>query len=91
MVDVSEVIEKPLDQVMGVLAQDRNAIELEGVTRIVGYYSRVNNWNASKVGEQRDRIKGRKEGAYGFSGVQESNKAIAGALDYVDKLQTVIN
>ncbi len=28
---------------------------LEGVTRIVGYYSRVRNWNASKIGELRDR------------------------------------
>jgi ribonucleoside-triphosphate reductase len=29
-----------------------------GVTRIVGYYSRVNNWNKSKVGELKDRHRG---------------------------------
>ena len=29
------------------------------MTRIVGYYSRVSNWNASKLGELKDRQKGR--------------------------------
>ena len=28
------------------------------ITRIVGYYSRVNNWNKSKVGELKDRRRG---------------------------------
>lgn len=28
------------------------------VTRIVGYYSRISGWNASKIGELRDRMKG---------------------------------
>ncbi|HHT9131598.1 MAG TPA: hypothetical protein ACFYED_03845 [Candidatus Tripitaka californicus] len=31
---------------------------LYGVTRIVGYYSRISNWNKSKLGELRDRHKG---------------------------------
>lgn len=30
-------------------------IRLNGVTRIVGYYSRIQNWNKSKIGELRDR------------------------------------
>ena len=29
------------------------------VTRIVGYYSRTSNWNKSKLGELKDRRKGR--------------------------------
>ncbi len=29
-----------------------------GMTRIVGYFSRVNNWNKSKLGELKDRHKG---------------------------------
>ncbi len=33
-------------------------IKLLGVTRIVGYYSRVANWNASKLGELVDRQAG---------------------------------
>jgi|SRR3990167_1799810 len=31
---------------------------LEGCTRIVGYYSRVHNWNKSKIGELKDRQMG---------------------------------
>ena len=31
---------------------------LYGITRIVGYYSRVSNWNKSKLGELRDRHRG---------------------------------
>ncbi len=30
-----------------------------GVTRIVGYFSRVSNWNKSKIGELKDRKKGK--------------------------------
>ncbi len=33
-------------------------IKVQGVTRIVGFYSRVTNWNRSKIGELRDRHKG---------------------------------
>ena len=29
-----------------------------GITRIVGYYSRIDNWNKSKIGELKDRQKG---------------------------------
>jgi hypothetical protein len=34
------------------------------VTRIVGYYSRVQNWNSSKIGELKDRREGAKAGNY---------------------------
>ena len=54
-VPIKEVIGKPLDQLMDVLNLKRKDVTLEGVTRIVGYYSRVSNWNKSKVGELRDR------------------------------------
>jgi len=32
--------------------------DVYGLTRIVGYFSRVNNWNKSKLGELRDRQRG---------------------------------
>ncbi len=32
--------------------------DVRRVTRIVGYYSRVENWNKSKLGELKDRHKG---------------------------------
>lgn len=31
---------------------------LRHMTRVVGYYSRISNWNRSKVGELKDRHKG---------------------------------
>jgi len=46
MVEVIETLEMGLSE------------KLYGVTRIVGYYSRVNNWNKSKVSELGDRHKG---------------------------------
>ena len=54
-VAVDEVIDKPLKDIMAILNGDRNDIVLHGVTRIVGYYSRMTNWNKSKIGELRDR------------------------------------
>jgi hypothetical protein len=44
----------------GIEAQDWSAIKkgipnLTHMTRIAGYYSRVNNWNKSKLGELKDR------------------------------------
>lgn len=32
--------------------------DVYGITRIVGYFSRINNWNKSKIGELKDRRKG---------------------------------
>lgn len=40
------------------LAGEEKAIVLNGITRIVGYYSRMSNWNASKIGELRNRNQG---------------------------------
>ena len=47
----------------GIDAQDWDTIkkgipDLTHMTRIVGYYSKVHNWNKSKIGELRDRQKG---------------------------------
>ena len=36
----------------------REPIILDGITRIVGYFSKVSNWNKSKLGELKDRRKG---------------------------------
>lgn len=32
--------------------------EVYGITRIVGYYSKINNWNKNKIGELKDRHRG---------------------------------
>ncbi len=65
-VDVAEIFakckdEKAAQRFAGVINCTEKPIVCEGVTRIVGYYSRVQNWNKSKVGELRDR----QEGLYG--------------------------
>lgn len=36
----------------------RSAMPLHHMSRVVGYYSRVENWNQSKIGELKDRLKG---------------------------------
>lgn len=59
-VDVSEIFaicrnEKSADEFAQVINRERDPIVCEGITRIVGYYSRTRNWNKSKIGELRDR------------------------------------
>ncbi len=63
-VEVAELFAKVTDKksaerFAGVVNTDRKARVCEGITRVVGYYSRTHNWNASKVGELRDRQNGR--------------------------------
>ena len=41
-----------------VLLGQREPVVLQHMTRVVGYYSRIENWNKSKIGELRDRHKG---------------------------------
>ncbi len=45
------------ENVSSVLA-GREPIILDGITRIVGYFSKISNWNKSKIGELKDRRKG---------------------------------
>lgn len=41
-----------------VLLGKREPQVLQHMTRVVGYFSRVENWNKSKIGELKDRQKG---------------------------------
>jgi len=88
-VGVEEILTAPLKDIWDVIANNRKKIVLEGVTRIVGYYSRTNNWNKSKVGELRDRIISRADGGYGFNGIQGDSKAIDDALVVTNNLSLV--
>lgn len=49
---------KNWDQVKRTLTGEREPQILSHVTRIVGYYSSIENWNQSKIGELKDRQKG---------------------------------
>ncbi len=81
-VPISEVVEKPLEQLMDVLELKRKDIVCEGISRIVGYYSRVSNWNRSKKSELSDRIISRYGSGYGFNGSEVNYKHIDDALQY---------
>lgn len=54
-----ESVEKlPWNTMEEIIAGVREPNVLHHMTRIVGYYSRVENWNRSKLGELKDRIRG---------------------------------
>lgn len=58
VIDVDSVIRQEVESVIHAL-ETGITTRLYGVTRIVGYYSRVSNWNKSKIGELHDRHMGR--------------------------------
>ena len=57
LVEINTILTNPVKDVVKSLVTRKN-INLEGITRIVGYYSRVSNWNKSKVSELQDRHTG---------------------------------
>lgn len=84
-VSINEIVRKVTDsdkaqEFIKVIKNDRASIVLNGVTRIVGYYSRVHNWNKSKVGELRDRA----QRNYGLTA--ESPKFDAERMNVIDSL-----
>lgn len=48
----------PWDQLREVLCHEREGMMHRYITRIVGYYSYLRNWNKSKLSELADRHKG---------------------------------
>lgn len=56
-VEIDTVVRTPLELLISALITGE-CIKLYGVTRIVGYYSRIHNWNKSKIGELKDRHRG---------------------------------
>ncbi len=57
-VAVSSILEHSWAELEAVLTGKREAHLMIHLTRIVGYYSRVQNWNRSKLAELRDRHAG---------------------------------
>ena len=55
---VAAIIEQPWEELEGVLTGKRDARLMTHLSRIVGYYSRVRNWNSSKIAELHDRQAG---------------------------------
>lgn len=71
IVPVDTIIRNPMDVLIDAL-KTNEFIKVLGITRIVGYYSRVTNWNRSKIGELRDRQKGN----YGVSPVLVAKQSL---------------
>lgn len=57
-VSIDAVVKQDIGCVIRAL-ETGTTTNLYGITRIVGYYSRISNWNKSKIGELNDRHNGR--------------------------------
>ena len=57
-IPIAEVIASAAQDLIDVLLGRRDAKVMRHVTRIVGYYSELQNWNGSKLAELADRHKG---------------------------------
>ena len=57
-IDPAKLADADWPTVEAVLTGKRDAKVLRHMTRIVGYYSVIENWNRSKLGEFADRQKG---------------------------------
>lgn len=62
----SEIVGYDFENVLNVI-NGREPVILDGITRIVGYFSKTSNWNKSKIGELEDRRKGN----YKIGGTEE--------------------
>ncbi len=57
-VSVPSILDHTWEELEGVLTGKREPRVMIHLTRIVGYYSRVQNWNRSKLAELKDRQAG---------------------------------
>jgi hypothetical protein len=57
-VPVSDIQANPAADILAVLRRERKPNILETYSRIVGYWSRLSNWNRSKLAEAADRRRG---------------------------------
>ena len=58
MIQLDAIEDNDWDVLRDVITLKRDPEVLYHMTRVVGYYSRVENWNKSKIGELKDRQKG---------------------------------
>ena len=55
---VASIVAQPWCELEGVMTGRRPPNIITGVSRVVGYYSFLRNWNGSKIEELKDRHKG---------------------------------
>lgn len=56
-VEIETIVKTPIKDLMLAL-ETGVCLHLLKISRIVGYFSRINNWNSSKIAELRDRRRG---------------------------------
>ncbi len=69
-VDLEALAGQPWDTLLTVFLGNREPKVLSHMTRVVGYYSKVENWNRSKVGE----LEGRQRGDYAIKPQEVTEK-----------------
>ena len=57
-IPVDAIRQAEWDTLYDVMTGKREPAVLQHMTRVVGYYSKIENWNPSKIGELKDRQKG---------------------------------
>jgi hypothetical protein len=55
---VDAIIKSEWEVLYDVMTGKREPAVLQHMTRVVGYYSKIENWNPSKIGELKDRQAG---------------------------------
>jgi len=72
---IQSILDNAWEEIKGICEGTRNANLMEHISRVVGYYSRVHNWNMSKRAELRDRQAGdyavERVAEMQFSGVED--------------------
>lgn len=84
-VAVSAILDNSWDTLLEVLSGKRSPRVMTHLTRIVGYYSQLHNWNRSKLAELRDRQKG-------DYGIQDDSTRIAAPIStqQVDVIEVAV-
>lgn len=57
-IDPKSLLDSPWEELLEVLLGNRSPLIMKQITRIVGYYAYLRNWNKSKIAELADRHAG---------------------------------
>lgn len=83
-VEINTIIKTPVKDLMLALETGVH-INLYQISRIVGYFSRINNWNKSKKSELFMRVQGREKGGY-YVGENHKPTGIKKSLETISNL-----
>lgn len=84
-VTVEAILEQELGKVIEAL-ETGVRMKLYSVSRVVGYWSRINNWNSSKKSELVGRIKSRMQGGYYINRYEHEPHGTEEAITTVERM-----